>query len=117
MKEKHCYILGISGFIRGSLVCNASAHWLFQDFHIPIVNLYLVPGFAFGVSPGGHLWRWNTVFHAGWIDHECFMREELTLSSSCSLVCDSSFIWDLVNPLYVVSFLLFLPGHLTCVFE
>lgn len=54
----------------------------------------------------------------GWIGHECFMREEeLTLNSSCSLGCDSSSIWDLVNPLYIVNFLLFLPGHLACAFE
>lgn len=77
-----------------------------------------MPGLAFGVSLGGHLGQCNTVLRAGWVDHECFIREEeLTLSSSCSLVCDSSFIWDLVNPLCVVSFLLFLPGPLTCVFE
>lgn len=83
-----------------------------------MINLHLVPGFAFGVSLGGHLRQCNAVLCAGWVDHECCMREkELTLSSFCSLVCDSSFIWDLVNPLCVVSFLLFLPGHLTCVFE
>lgn len=82
------------------------------------ISLHLVPDFTFGVGPGGHFWQWNTACRAGWIDHECFMREEeLTINSSCSLGCDSSSIWDLVNPLYIVSFLLFLPGHLACAFE
>lgn len=75
-------------------------------------------GFIFGVSPGGHCWLQNTTCDAEQVDNECFMRnEELTLNSSCNLVSDRSSIWDLVNPLYIVSFLLFLPGNLAGAFE
>lgn len=65
-------------------------------------------GFTFEVSTFGRWWQQNTACDAGWIDNECFMRnEELTLNSFCNHVCDRSSIWELVNPLYIVSFCCF----------
>lgn len=40
----------------------------------------------------------------------------MTLNSSSNLVCDPSSLQSLVNPLYIVSFLLFLLGNLSCAF-
>lgn len=51
------------------------------------------------------------------VEYECFMRKkEVTLNSFSNLVCDPSSLQSLVNPLYIVSFLLFLLGDLACAF-